>query len=85
MSDFGRTTHERNLFLALAVGMSWKLALAVIVPIVGGYKLDQQLHTAPVLTVVGFLVTIALVILVLRSVVQQSARRSGKLKQDNKR
>lgn len=44
----------RSEFVAYALSMSWQLAVVVLVPIVGGYKLDQHFKTLPVLTIVGF-------------------------------
>ena len=40
----------------MALGMSWQLALAVIVPIVGGYLLDVHYHKSPWLTLAGLAV-----------------------------
>lgn len=40
----------------MALDMSWRLAVVVIVPIVGGYELDQRLHSSPWLTIAGFVV-----------------------------
>ena len=36
--------------------MSWQLAIVVLVPIIGGFELDQKLNTLPALTIVGFVV-----------------------------
>jgi di/tricarboxylate transporter len=41
-------------FLAATLNMSWQLAIIVLVPILGGFGLDQKLHTLPILTIVGF-------------------------------
>lgn len=46
--------HSR-VFVSMAIDMSWRLALVVLVPIVGGYQLDKTLTTTPVLTITGFL------------------------------
>lgn len=44
---------QRNIFLALALNMSWQLALVVLVPILAGVKLDKVFGTHEVLTFVG--------------------------------
>lgn len=44
---------RRDFFLA-ATNMSWQLAIVVLVPIVGGFKLDEHLHSLPLWTFVGF-------------------------------
>ena len=45
--------------MVAATDMSWRLAIAVLVPIVGGYELDKHLRTTPALTIVGFIVAMA--------------------------
>lgn len=44
------------MFIAAAISMGWQLAIAVLVPIVGGYELDQHLHTSPTWEITGFVV-----------------------------
>jgi hypothetical protein len=38
------------------MNMSWQLALVVLVPIIGGFELDNKLNTLPALTIAGFVV-----------------------------
>ncbi len=45
-------------FVGMAVDMGWRLAVVVLVPIVGGYELDQVLKTSPWLTALGFLIAL---------------------------
>ena len=49
-----------------ALGMSWQLAVIVIVPIVGGYKLDTIFQLSPVLTLLGLTVGLIGSIVVIR-------------------
>lgn len=42
-----------------SLNMSWQLAIVVLVPIIGGFKLDQYLGSLPGLTIVGFLLAMA--------------------------
>ncbi len=46
----------RAEFLVAALNMTWQLAIVVLVPIVGGYKLDQRFNSTPLLTIVGLVV-----------------------------
>jgi hypothetical protein len=53
----GGTNSGTNLLAGLlgaSLNMSWQLALVVLIPIVGGFELDQKLHTTPLLTIIGF-------------------------------
>jgi len=43
------TKNTQVLFNSAAIGMSWQLAVVVLVPIVGGYKLDQRFHSSAAL------------------------------------
>ncbi len=54
----------------MALDMSWRLALVVLVPIVGGFELDKHLKTAPLLTIVGFIIAMIGMALVLWRMLQ---------------
>jgi uncharacterized membrane protein YhaH (DUF805 family) len=56
----------RRLFFVSALNMSWQLAIVVLVPVVGGFKLDQKLHSLPVLTMIGFIVAIVCMVIVVQ-------------------
>ena len=45
----------QSVFVGMALDMSWRLALVVLVPIVGGYELDSHFGTTPILTILGFM------------------------------
>jgi F0F1-type ATP synthase assembly protein I len=59
-----KTTNPTSLFIGMALDMSWRLAIVVLVPIVGGFKLDEALDMTPLLTIVGFLLAMSGVALV---------------------
>ena len=54
----------------MALDMSWRLALVVWVPIIGGFELDKRWSTTPLLTIVGIVVATAGVALVMRRTLQ---------------
>ena len=60
------TKNTQVLFNSAAIGMSWQLAVVVLVPIVGGYKLDQRFHSSPLWTLVGLALAMIGMILVVR-------------------
>jgi F0F1-type ATP synthase assembly protein I len=43
----------RSTFVSLAVDMTWKLAIAVMVPIIGGVYIDKAANTDHVFTFIG--------------------------------
>ncbi len=51
---------QRSVFLTLALNMSWQLALAVLVPTVGGVELDKKLHSGSVFLFVGLALAVIL-------------------------
>jgi len=53
----GATNPKGNgaIFTLAVLDMSWRLIIVVLVPIIGGFKLDQHLGTTPALTIIGFL------------------------------
>ncbi len=46
----------KRQFLAATSNMGWRLALTVIIPIVGGVKIDEHFKTTPSFTLVGLMV-----------------------------
>lgn len=56
--EFELTAYQRNLFLSTAFSMSWQLAIVVLAPIFGGYKLDEYAQSSPVWTIVGFVIAV---------------------------
>lgn len=50
------TTSHSSVFIGMALDMAWRLAIVVLVPVIGGFKLDEAFETAPVLTITGFFV-----------------------------
>lgn len=71
------TAVHRSRFMAAALGMSWQLALVVIVPIAGGSVLDGHYHTAPWLTLAGLAVAAAGVFGILSRVAGEQEQERG--------
>lgn len=65
-TDNGAGHDVRPAFTSAAIGMSWQLALVVLIPILGGYKLDANLKTSPWWTLVGLIVGLVMSIVVVR-------------------
>ncbi|GAC1502150.1 MAG: hypothetical protein NVS1B10_06830 [Candidatus Saccharimonadales bacterium] len=61
-----------SVFVGMALDMSWRLAIAVLVPIIGGYELDQHMHLAPLLTITGFVLAMLGMAIVLWQTLQQT-------------
>lgn len=57
----------RSAFRGAAIGMSWQLAVIVLVCILGGYKLDDMTGSSPVFTLIGLVLALAGSIVVIRS------------------
>ena len=47
--------------------MSWQMAVAVLIPTVAGYKLDDHFHSAPKLTLLGLLLAVIATVLIVRN------------------
>jgi len=57
---------DPSAFLSAALGMAWQLAVVVILPIVGGYKLDEKYGLLPWLTILGLVLAMVASVLVIR-------------------
>ena len=68
-----------GLFVSMVLGMSWQLALAVIVPIIGGYLLDQHFGSSPWLVLSGLAVAVLATCGILWRTVQEANRRVATL------
>lgn len=62
----GNNDAMRRLFFVSVLNMSWQLAIVVLVPIIGGFKLDQKFGTLPALTIIGFITAMVCMAIVLR-------------------
>lgn len=69
---------NRAVFVAAVADMSWRMALAVLVPIIGGYYLDKAAGTSPVLLIVGFLLAMAGTFVVMRRAFNTQVSVGGK-------
>lgn len=49
-----KTTSQTSLFITMALDMTWRLAVVVLVPIIGGFYLDKGLDSTPVFIIIGF-------------------------------
>lgn len=54
----GKPENPTSVFTGMALDMSWKLAIVVLVPIIGGYEIDTHTGLTPLVTIVGFLLAI---------------------------
>jgi len=58
--------------------MAWQLAIVVIIPIVGGYKLDEKYGLLPWLTILGLLLAMVASVLVIRRALSEMNKLSTK-------
>lgn len=61
-----KTDDPTAAFVGATLDMSWRLAVVVLVPIIGGNALDQKLGFSPILLISGFVLAFAGVIVVMR-------------------
>jgi len=45
----------RQKFMGATLNMGWRLAITVVIPIVGGVKIDERFHSSPSYTLVGLM------------------------------
>ncbi len=62
----GPAKGETMYFIGTALDMSWRLAIVVLVPIIGSFKLDEALGTSPLLAIIGFLIAMTGMVIVMR-------------------
>ena len=55
----GASKSPTSVFVGMALDMTWRLAIVVLLPIIAGFKLDEKLHMSPLLTITGFLLAMS--------------------------
>jgi hypothetical protein len=68
----GKSTSHSSVFITMVLDMSWRLAIVVLVPIIGGFKLDEVFKLSPLLTITGFILAMAGMGLVMWSTLQKA-------------
>ncbi len=68
-TDIPGSFEVKQMFISSALSMSWQMAIAVLVPIVGGYYLDQYFKTSPFITLFGMVLALVLVILIIKKTI----------------
>jgi F0F1-type ATP synthase assembly protein I len=74
--EVGSDKNHSKVFITMALDMSWRLAVVVLVPIIGGFKLDQHFKTTPLLTIIGFVLAMGGFALVIWQTLQVAEKRS---------
>jgi len=49
----------KSRFLSVTLGMGWRLAITVLVPLLIGIKIDDRFNSSPSYTLAGFMLAIA--------------------------
>ncbi|MDL2342117.1 MAG: AtpZ/AtpI family protein [Patescibacteria group bacterium] len=62
---------SQKLFVGTMLSMSWQMAIAVLVPTVGGYQLDNHFKTAPYLTLIGLTLAVVGSVLIIRNALKE--------------
>jgi F0F1-type ATP synthase assembly protein I len=58
-------------FLGAAFNLSWQLAIVFLIPVIGGFKLDEHFHKSPLYTLIGFAIAITGVVIILKNVLSE--------------
>ena len=61
----------RGAFIGAVLTMSWQLAIVVLIPVVGGFELDRHFKTLPIITIIGFVIAVAGVVMVLKRMLNE--------------
>lgn len=72
-------SYNPNTIVGMTIGMSWQLALVVLLPIFGGHYLDAKLYpkAVPIFTLIGLIIALVGMILVVRTTIKQLNKVTG--------
>ena len=65
-SEPGKQVSITSLFFSMGLDMSWRLALSILIPIIGGVETDKHFNTAPAFLIVGFVLATVLAVVTIR-------------------
>lgn len=49
----------QNRFFAATLGMGWRMAITVLVPLIAGIQVDKHFKSSPSYTLAGFMIAVA--------------------------
>lgn len=50
--------NAKQKFVGATLNLSWRLALTVLIPLIGGIQLDKKFNSSPSYTITGFMLAI---------------------------
>lgn len=53
-----RVFDAKQKFIAATLNLSWRLALTVLIPLIGGIQLDKKFDSSPSYTITGFMLAV---------------------------
>jgi len=73
--DKGEVSQEskdsRLIFMSAVIDMTWQLAFVVLIPVIGGYKLDEHFKTSPLWLIIGCVLALVGTFAVMRRILAQ--------------
>jgi len=60
-----------NQFIGASLDMLWKLAIVVLIPIVGGYKVDSHFNSLPLWTLIGLVIAMVLSTIIIKKTMNE--------------
>jgi len=67
-----KTNSPSSVFLGMGLDMTWRLALVVLIPVIGGAELDKALKTSPLFVLIGLGLAVVGTIFVLWKTLQEA-------------
>lgn len=58
--------------MSMGLDMSWRLAMAVLIPIIGGAEIDQHAHVAPFGLIIGLALATCGAVVTIRRTMRQA-------------
>ena len=71
------TDNAVMMFALGSLDIGWRLAIAVMMGVVGGFYLDKALQTEPLFLIVGSLFSLVLSVVIIKSTVEKINKKMG--------
>ena len=78
-----RRITAKKMFYGATMNMGWRLAVAVLLPVVGGVKLDEWLGSSPSFTLLGVMIAAVAASVVVWGVVKDVNQEQAEMEQQD--
>jgi F0F1-type ATP synthase assembly protein I len=83
LQRLAETQAAKTQFVGATVNLSWRLALTVLIPLLGGIAIDNKFDTSPSFTLAGLMIAVVLACMAIWQTVQEVNKEQAEAESKN--